>query len=258
MNDWNGSRYHELSAPQQRWGLKVLDQLTLAGNERVLDAGCGTGHLTAAIAARVPDGRVVGADVSPSMLGTAAAWLQEHAPYVRLVRADAAALPFNRVFDVIFSTATFHWVADHGALFRSLIAALRPGGRLKAQCGGGPNLAVLYARAEGLMASRRFAPYFTDWRETWHFADVDSTVRRLSAAGFTDADVSLEPSPVTFDTPSAYMEFVRTVCVRPHLDRLPADERGPFVRELTLKAAADAPALTLDYWRLNLFARRPA
>ncbi len=54
---------------------------------------------------------------------------------VPVVRADAARLPFAEAFDVIFSTATFHWVLDHDALFASLFNALKAGGRLHAQCG---------------------------------------------------------------------------------------------------------------------------
>jgi trans-aconitate 2-methyltransferase len=192
------------------------------------------------------------------MLRTAASWLNAHAPSVRLAQVDAAALPFNRAFDVVFSAATFHWIADHAALFRSIVMSLRRGGRLKAQCGGGPNLALLLARTDGLMSSGRFAPYFSDWRDPWFFADVEGTRRRLAAAGFADVDVGLEPAPVTFDTPRAFMEFIRTVCVRHHLERLPSDERSAFVQELTVRAAADDPPFTLDYWRLNIAARRPA
>ena len=71
---------------------------------------------------------------------------------VVLTQADAARLPFTRVADAIFSTATFHWVLDHDALFASLLAALKPGGRLVAQCGGGPNIARLVARTSRLIA----------------------------------------------------------------------------------------------------------
>lgn len=258
MNDWDGARYHEISAPQQRWGLRVLDELVLSGDERALDVGCGTGHLTAALAARLPRGMVVGVDRSPSMLQTAAAWLTAHGPAVRLARVDAASLPFNRAFDVVFSTATFHWVLDHAALFRSIVTALKRGGRLKAQCGGGENLARLKARADALMRTRRFAPYFDGWIEPWYYAGVESTARRLEGAGFVNIDVRLEPAPVTFDTAAGFAEFVSTVCLKPHLERLPPAERGDFVLDVAERAVGDDPPLTLDYWRLNIAASRPA
>jgi trans-aconitate 2-methyltransferase len=258
MTDWNAGRYHDISSPQQAWGRRVLDRLPLAGTERVLDIGCGTGRLTEEIAERVPAGSVVGIDRSLAMLDTAATWLRGRSSRTTLVLADAAALPFRRAFDAAFSGATFHWIHDHAALFRSIITALRPGGRLVAQCGGGPNLALLYARAGRLMRDPRFARYFEEWSEPTYFADVEMTTRRLAAAGFVDVEVSLEPAPTPFDGPEQFREFIAHVCVRHHGARLPNAERQSFLRDLTVAAAGDSPPFTLDYWRLNIEGRRPA
>jgi trans-aconitate 2-methyltransferase len=258
MADWNAERYHAISSPQQAWGRRVLDRLELQGFERVLDLGCGTGRVTAEIAARVSDGRVVGVDRSAAMIRTAVAWLREHASGASVVQADGASLPFARAFDAVFSGATFHWIPDHATLFRSIIQALKPGGRLAAQCGGEGNLAVLKGRADRLMHEPRFASYFEDWVEPTYYADVASTKRRLEAAGFVDIDVWMEPAPTTFDGPDEYRQFISNVCVREHVARLPPVEREAYLRELTVAAVADAPPFTLDYWRLNIAARRPA
>jgi trans-aconitate 2-methyltransferase len=258
MADWNAERYHEVSSPQQAWGRRVLERLPLAGAEHVLDLGCGTGRITEEIHRRLPAGRLVALDRSPAMIAQAKAWLSRSAPDVRVVLADGAALPFNRAFDAIFSGATFHWIADHAALFRSIIAALRPGGRLVAQCGGGPNVARLHARLDRLIRDPRFARYFDGWVDPWNFADVESTRRRLADAGFVDIDVFLEEAPTPFEGPEPFREFITNVCVRHHLALLPPDERAAFLRELTIAAAADTPPFTLDYWRLNIAASRPA
>jgi trans-aconitate 2-methyltransferase len=258
MTEWNASRYHEISAPQQAWGRKVLERLSLDGSETVLDIGCGSGRLTAEIADRVPAGRVVGLDRSVAMLEKASVWLRGRSPQTTLVLADASALPFRRAFDAVFSGATFHWIQDHAALFRSIVMALRPGGRLVAQCGGGPNLAVLYGRAERLMREPRYARYFEEWSEPTHFADVETTRRRLTAAGFGDVEVWLEPAATTFDAPDDFREFIANVCLRHQGSRLPGPEWHSFLRELTVAAAGDRPPFTLDYWRLNMSARRPS
>jgi trans-aconitate 2-methyltransferase len=258
MVDWNAECYHDVSAPQQAWGRRILERLPLEGHEHVLDLGCGTGRITAEIAERVPRGRVVGLDRSDSMIRTASAWLREHSPRTKLVLADGARLPFSRVFDAVFSGATFHWIHDHAALFRSIVTALRPGGRLVAQCGGVGNLAQLMGRTDRLMQERRFAPFFAEWTETTYYADVDSTIRRLASAGFEDVEVWLEAAPTPFETADAYQQFIATVCVRHHMSRLPMDDRRAFLRELTIQAAQDSPPFTLDYWRLNISARRPA
>jgi trans-aconitate 2-methyltransferase len=166
-------------------------------------------------------------------------------------------LPFRRAFDAVFSGATFHWIHDHSALFRSIVTALRPGGRLVAQCGGAGNLALLYGRAERLMREPRFARYFEEWSEPTYFADVEATRRRLLAAGFVDVDVSLELAPTTFEAPDHFREFIANVCLRHQGSRLPRAEWQTFLRELTVAAAGDDPAFTLDYVRLNIAGRRP-
>jgi trans-aconitate 2-methyltransferase len=257
MSDWNAERYHALSAPQQAWGRRVLERLPLTGSEYVLDLGCGTGRVTQEIRQRLPAGYLVGADRSDAMVETAAAWLRRHAPGAAVVQADGADLPFRRAFDAVFSTATFHWILDHAKLFRSVITALKPGGRLVAQCGGGPNLAVLRGRADQLRSAPRIASWFDEWPEPWYYADIESTKRRLESAGFVEIDVSLESAPTPFPDAESFQEFIATVCVRPYLDRLPVAERRPFLNELTIAAAADSPAFTLDYRRLNISARRP-
>jgi trans-aconitate 2-methyltransferase len=191
------------------------------------------------------------------MLATARPWLREHASAVSLVLGDGAALPFRRAFDAIFSGATFHWIHDHAALFRSLVTALKPGGRLVAQCGGAGNLATLLGRAARLMQDPRFAHYFGDWTDPTYYSDVDSAARRMRAAGFVEVEASLEAAPTTFDSPLEFSDFIANVCVRHHVARLPSREKAIFLRELTVAAAGDTPPLTLDYWRLNMSGRRP-
>lgn len=256
MTEWDAERYHRLSEPQVAWGQRVLDRLAPADGETILDVGCGTGRLTAQLAAAAGRGLVVGLDPSPAMLAQAREWLARQAPRVRLVRGDAAALPFAETFDAVFSAATLHWVRDHTAAFRSIFRALRPGGRLVAQCGGGPNLARLLDRTHRLMTSSRFAPYFGTWQDPWYFADETSTTAELLSAGFDRIDVSMESAPVTLRDAAAFADFVACVCIRHHVDRLPPRERTAFVAALAQDASGDDPPYTLDYWRLNISARK--
>jgi hypothetical protein len=55
-----------------------------------------------------------------------------------------------------------------------------------------------------------------------------------------------------------FREFIRSVCVREQVGRLSREDGAAFLRELTVAAAGDTPPFTLDYWRLNMLARRPA
>jgi len=257
--EWNATDYHRISGPQVSWGKKVVARVRLRGDETLMDAGCGTGRLTAELLQNLPRGRVVGVDLSVNMLAAARAYLaSDFGSRFLLVAADLQALPFERVFDGIFSTAAFHWVLDHDRLFRSLFRALRPGAWLHAQCGGGPNLARLRKRTDELAATAKYAPCFAGFREPWTFNDAETAAAILSRAGFTAVQTSLEPAPTALEDLPKYSEFVRTVILRQHLERIPdAELRTEFVAALADQAATDDPPFSLDYWRLNLNANIP-
>jgi trans-aconitate 2-methyltransferase len=252
--EWDASAYHTLSEPQFGWGLRVLERVSLGGTERVLDAGCGSGRVTAVLASRLAGGRVVGCDLSENMTRAAAKSLGSAAA-AAVVCADLSMLPFRGVFDLVFSTATFHWIRDHDRLFAELRAALRPGGRLEAQCGGGPNLHTIHARADALALTAPFRPHFAGWEEPWLFASPEETAARLARAEFTAIDCWLEHAPTSFPDRERFGAFIESVVMRPYLARLPdPDLRRRFLEAILALAEDDDPPLTLDYWRLNISA----
>src|SRR5688572_4169246 len=259
MTEWNATSYHKVSGPQTSWGQKVLNRLSVRGDERAIDAGCGSGRLTGELMERLPHGRLIAIDRSWNMLMTARANLRPVlGSRVSFAQVSLPDLPFAGWADLVFSTATFHWVKDHPALFAAILQTLRPGGRWHAQCGGGPNLARAHQLAEAVMHSDTFARYFADWPGPWEFAYDDVTADRLRAAGFVDVETSLEEAPTTLATEADYREFVTTVIYHPHLERLPSDDlRRLFIDRVTELSAKDDPPFTLDYWRLNMAARKP-
>src|SRR5918998_3971923 len=206
--EWDAGVYHRVSAPQVSWGSKVLRRLDLVGDETVVDAGCGTGRLTADLLERLPHGHVIAVDRSTNMLTEAAAYLvPRFGERISFLHADIQDLEISEPVDAIFSTATFHWVLDHPRLFRALFACLKSGGRLVAQCGGGPNIARLRHRAESLLESGDFRAKAIGWTNPWEFATPEETSRRLAVAGFTNIETSLEPAPTTFSDARAFSEF---------------------------------------------------
>jgi trans-aconitate methyltransferase len=257
--EWNASVYHRVSGPQTAWGRRLLDRLEVQGDERTIDAGCGTGRLTAELLERLPGGRLIALDRSWSMLLTARTNLRPtFNERVAFVQADLPHLPFRGWADLVFSTATFHWIRDHDALFSEILAALTAGGRLFAQCGGGPNLAEAHKLADEVMRREPLAAYFAEWTGVWEFASANTTAERLRRAGFIDIHTSLEPAPTTLEDEASYREFVTTVIYNRHLAMLPDESlRALFIDEVTTRAARQDSPFTLDYWRLNIDARRP-
>ena len=261
--EWNAESYHVVSRPHEAWGARVLDLVDPAGIAVAVDAGCGTGKITAELLERLPDATVYALDRSASMLEVAERELvPRYGDRVHFVEIDLAELEPRHIggpADLVFSTATFHWVADHEELFRRLFAVLAPRGRLIAQCGGGPNIERLRSRAQELMASAPFTIHFAEWPGPWNFADAATTAARLATAGFTAIETSLEFHPATMANADEYRAFLSTVIFGEHLHRLPNDDlRREFVAELTDQAATDTTPLELDYWRLNMMGTRLA
>ena len=242
--DWDARTYDRVADPMTRWGSTVLDRLPLRGDERVLDAGCGSGRVTEQLADRLPDGRVIALDGSPSMVAAASQRLARFGERIEYVVADLGRpLPIEGHVDAVLSTATFHWVPDHDALFRNLAAVMRSGAWLVAQCGGAGNIASI---------QRVLATVGDGWQGAVHFETVLATTRRLDAAGFVDIECWLSDEPTRFEAGEPFETFLRTVVLGAHLERMPPEEHDAFVR-----AVADGVGEpVIDYVRLNIVARR--
>jgi trans-aconitate 2-methyltransferase len=253
----------------------------LRGDEVVLDAGCGSGRVTATLADRVkqpddpgaadhgepagrprgrpnrsqagrkPGGRVYAVDVSPSMVQHARAALGGRAT---VLCQDLLELALPEPVDVVFSNATFHWIPDHDALFTALHRNMKPGARLLAQCGGRGNVDSFRATADTVAAEEPFARYFASWRRPWNYAGAEETSERLRRAGFEQVSCWLEEKPTQLADPRS---FITTVCLVRHLDPLPGRLRDQFVDRILARCHADPrQALVLEYIRLNMTAVR--
>jgi len=256
--EWDAEEYEVVSAPQTGWGADFLDLFLerwgLRGDEAVVDAGCGTGRVTELLLRHLPDGTVLAVDASEAMVEAARDRFDGDLR-VRVERRDLLRLEVERPVDVIFSTATFHWIEDHERLFERLARALKPGGRLVAQCGGEGNIARTLAAIEQVMGEGRFEGFFTDFRETWYFADPETTRARLQAAGFEAIETWLHDENTEFGSVEELARFLRTAVLRPHLAVLPEAEREPFAAAVAERLARRG-RLVVDYVRLNMLATR--
>lgn len=247
--EWDADTYDAVSDPQFSWGMEVLGRLQLNGDEDAIDAGCGSGRVTAELVKRLPAGSVTAIDASKAMVAKARERLGDSVSYEV---ADLSELEVRGPVDLVFSTATLHWILDHDKLFKYLRAALRPGGRLVAQCGGEGNVAE-HAKAIATVAARpEFASNLEGMTGIWNFASPETTERKLRDAGFTDVRCWLEPKPVQ---PARPLEFTSTVTLGPLLAILPEEQRHSFA-EAVLEESPKP--LVLDYVRLNIEARAAA
>ncbi|HWG48099.1 MAG TPA: methyltransferase domain-containing protein [Candidatus Acidoferrales bacterium] len=257
--EWDSAAYHRLSDPQFGWALKVLDRLdalNLPDHAHILDAGCGTGRVTAELLRKFPQCRVTAVDASENMVRQAKLTLEHFGDRVQIEKRDLLEIACSNAFDLVFSTAVFHWIKDHDRLFAVLLHALKPGGFMAAQCGGGPNLKKVRDRAQKLIELDPFRKYFEDWQKVWEYPGPELTAARLRRAGFEDVITALEAAPVTFSEAEQYHEFLRTVILHPYLERLPEPLKSELINEMVRQSAQEQPPFVLDYWRLNMRAHK--
>jgi trans-aconitate 2-methyltransferase len=247
VKEWDASSYQRVSVPHEEWAAALMERLPLAGTETVLDAGCGSGRVTRMLVERLPEGKVVAVDGSAAMVEKVGEVLR---PGDVSFVSDLTDLELAEPVDAIVSSAVFHWIPDHDALFRRMRAALKPGGRIEAQCGGKGNIDG-FRQVSGEVAAREpFAAHLSaaGFEEPWYYADAEETEERLRAAGFTEVEAWLQPWDVV---PGDPREFMRTLILKPHLDSLPEELHERLLDEV--EAAVGEP-FSLRYVRLNISA----
>jgi trans-aconitate 2-methyltransferase len=243
---WDAATYHRVSAPQVEWAQRVLERLPLDGDETVLDAGCGTGRITAMLAERLPRGRVIAVDGSRAMVEEARRRLPAE---VDVREADLLELALDEPMDAIVSTATFHWIPEHDRLFERLLVALKPGGRLVAQCGGEGNVAAVKDAGFRLAHREPFAEHLDGWPGDWNFQSPKATEERLLRLGYTDVWTWETRVAVDVEDVAGYLG---AICLGSFLARLPEELHAPFVAAALERLPEP---LRLHYVRLNMLAR---
>ena len=216
---WDAATYERVADPQEAWAREIIARAAIQPGERVLDAGCGGGRVTTLLLEHSE--RVVAVDGDPAMVEQARRTLPRSVP---VLHQDLLDLALEEPVDVVFSCAVFHWITDHARLFQRLHAALGPGGRVVAQCGGHGNIAGVLERVG-------------ERPGTWLYATPEDTEERLRGAGFREARAWLEPKPTRVPDMETY---IATVILHGQ----------PDARETAARVAAQLDEI--DYVRLNI------
>jgi trans-aconitate 2-methyltransferase len=247
VREWDATGYQRVSVPHEEWAAALMERLPLTGAETVLDAGCGTGRVTRMLVERLPDGKVIAVDGSAAMVEKVGEVLR---PTDTSFVSDLTALELDEPVDAIVSSAVFHWITDHDALFARMRAALKEGGRIEAQCGGKGNIDEFRRVSGEVVAREPYAAHLdaVGFEEPWFYADAGETEERLRAAGFTDVKAWLQPWDVV---PADPREFMRTLILKPQVDSLPPELHEQVLDDV--EAAVGGP-FTLRYVRLNISA----
>lgn len=239
--EWNAAAYRRVSALQEWLAGKSLARLALPDDASVLDVGCGDGRLTAAVAGRVPRGRVLGVDASHAMIAFAARRfpVADH-PSLRFAVADAACLPCAARFDHAVSFNALHWVRDLDAPLRGLHAALVPGGRALLRFVPAASRPSLEDVIETTCRAPQWAHWFADHITPYVHPEAATYAACAARAGFRVARCDVVQEVWDFGTRAAFTAFADATFVA-WTRHLPADRHAPFIADVLDRYAAVAP-----------------
>jgi len=222
---FDGKKYEKSSQCQREWGTKLTEELHLKGNETILDLGCGNGVITKELAERVPQGRVVGVDSSPSMLEAAKAHKTEN---MELKLLDITDMAFEAEFDVVFSNAALHWVLDHEKLLKNIYSSLKPRGFVRIQFACDSNCPNLIAVLREVMELPELVTGFKDFRWPWYTPNPEEYEALLSHTEFLNYKVWKENKDRYFPDEESMIGWIEQPSIVPFLAVLPEDLKKLF------------------------------
>ncbi|WP_332897225.1 methyltransferase domain-containing protein [Haladaptatus sp. CMSO5] len=223
---WDSSLYDSNHSFVHEYGASLVDLLAPEPGERILDVGCGTGHLTAQLADSGAE--VVGLDQSAEMLTQA----REQYSDLTFIQGDARNIEFERPFDAVFSNAALHWISEAAAVADTLAAALKPGGRLVVELGGTGNIETIET---GLIDAAADAGYDIAPANPWYFPSIGEYATVLEGAGFEVRDATLFDRPTTLDDGEAGLENWLRMFAGAMLDEIPADDQQTVLNDVTAR-----------------------
>ena len=245
-NRWNTDSYDRNHSFVFEYGQDVVELLEPETGERILDLGCGTGHLSARIADTGAE--VVGLDASEGMIGRA----RETYPDCEFVHADARTFAAGRPFDAVFSNAALHWIQDQDAVLDSVSDVLAPGGRFVAELGGRGNVAAIVDTVRAVAADRGY-----DVTNPWYFPTIGEYTTKLESHGLETQYAVLFDRPTELENgPDGLTEWLEMFGDE-LLDPIPAAERPAVVSAVEDRLRDDLyrnGTWVADYRRLRVVA----
>ena len=255
---WNAEVYDRIGTPMRRWAQQVIEDLDLRGDETVLDAGCGSGSVTFDLVTKLPRGKIYALDSSAEMIASLTKTVAERG-ISNIIPTQASLTDFTlpEQVDCVFSNAVFHWIPDDDALFGSLHRATKPGGRMRAQCGGFGNNDHVLESASAVREQPRFEPHFRGFSDSKTYRTPEAATAALERAGWCDVRARLFAQPIPFDSHDEGALYVQTILLRDHIARLPDADRDAYAHAVVEETVGRyGEPYTADYVRLDLWARR--
>ncbi|HZP23522.1 MAG TPA: class I SAM-dependent methyltransferase [Terriglobales bacterium] len=229
MTEWNAPGYARIASLQEVMADEVLALLALQGTERVLDLGCGNGKITAEIAARLPQGSVLGVDFSAEMIAFAAGHYAR--PNLRFQAADIRSLSFHAEFDLVVSFNALHWIPEQDQALRSIRAAMKSGAIARLRLVPRGERKSLEDVIEETRLSERWSRYFQNFHDPYLHLSPEEYAALAERNGLRVRSLSTEDRAWDFKSRSAFEAFGSVTFVE-WAKLLPESEKPIFVTDV--------------------------
>lgn len=255
--EFDGEKYKAASSHQKEWGKSLISNISLQGDEIILDLGCGDGHLTEQLSLLVPGGKVFGIDASVGMITTAQKICRDNLVFLHMDMND---LHYSGEFHIIFSNAALHWVKDHRRLLRNSYTALKTGGILLWDFGGSGNCFDFLAVMQKKIAEDNYRDFFRDFEMPWFMPSKAHYEKLISGICFSDYSVTEVNRDRYFATSDEIIKWIDQPCIVPFMEYIPDPLKSTFRREVIEEMLARTRQPDGTYFgafrRLQVYARK--
>ncbi len=255
--EFKGKQYEKASSHQREWGKKLISDLSLIGNERILDLGCGDVTLTAHLAELVPQGFVLGIDASRGMLETAREKKKYNLAFKLL---DINALNLSEKFDVIFSNAALHWIRNHHQLWSSVKNILSDRGIVRVNFAAEGTCSFFFKVLRRTMTRNEYRSSFKDFDWPWYMPSLEEYKKIISTVHFSEIKVWKENADRYFAHKEDLIKWIDQPGIVPFLHYIPKDKKERFretvIRQMIEETLQEDGRCFETFRRINMYARK--
>jgi len=228
MPNWDADLYLKFAGERTQPAVDLISRISLADPGRIIDLGCGPGNSTAMLRQRWPAAEIVGLDNSREMINAAS----QAYPDWAWVEGDIATWTAAAAFDLVFSNAALHWVANHAEVMPHLLRQVRPQGALAIQMPAHFRSPV----HELMVEIARNHAWHVSMEHAIHAIKVERPAFYYDLLNPHTSKLDLWETEYihVMDGPAAILEWIRGTGLRPFLDALPSEAQRRHFEELFL------------------------
>ena len=231
-HEFDGKKYQKASTHQKEWGNKLISELKIKGDEKILDLGCGDGVLTQTLSNLVPDGSVLGVDASNGMIEVAK---QKESGNLKFSLMDIDELVIDEKFDIIFSNAALHWVKNHRKPYEKLSTILNENGMIRFNFAADGNCSYFFNIVKMTIQEKEYQEDFKDFDWPWFMPTLDEYKKLIDDFSFSNVKIWEENADRFFPNKEALIRWIEQPSIVPFLEYLPASKKEPFTNEIIEK-----------------------